>query len=257
MPFGALQAMRRPARLAAERGRAAAQGRRPARRPRRAADRARRAGRSGHDGDRYPAFRIFRRRPVLDAARPARRCACFRTARPRTRPIARARSSRVHETGEWLILDLAETPDDAYSVIPDLKAEGYTALHRRAAVLHQRHPQRHHLRHPGRGRVSRRGRGDPALRHADAGRGDGDAQRQQAARPRAADLCRRRAAQGDPRRLHPARPGAAHPLRDPVRRHARLHPHLRRHDAGGGGRPPQHLLRLPRASRSSARAARC
>ena len=32
---------------------------------------------------------------------------------------------RVHETGEWLILDLAETPDDAFAVIPDLKAEGY------------------------------------------------------------------------------------------------------------------------------------
>ena len=32
----------------------------------------------------------------------------------------------VHETGEWLILDLSETPDDAYAVIPDLKAGGYT-----------------------------------------------------------------------------------------------------------------------------------
>lgn len=32
---------------------------------------------------------------------------------------------RVHETGEWLILDLAETPDDTFAVIPDLKAEGY------------------------------------------------------------------------------------------------------------------------------------
>lgn len=31
----------------------------------------------------------------------------------------------VHETGEWLILDLSETPSDAYAVIPDLKAEGY------------------------------------------------------------------------------------------------------------------------------------
>ncbi|TXM93573.1 adenylate/guanylate cyclase domain-containing protein [Methylobacterium sp. WL30] len=32
---------------------------------------------------------------------------------------------KVHEDGEWLILDLAETPDDAYSVIPDLRAAGY------------------------------------------------------------------------------------------------------------------------------------
>ncbi|GJD31197.1 hypothetical protein PMNALOAF_2451 [Methylobacterium adhaesivum] len=31
----------------------------------------------------------------------------------------------VHETGEWLILDLSETPDAAFAVIPDLKAEGY------------------------------------------------------------------------------------------------------------------------------------
>ena len=31
----------------------------------------------------------------------------------------------VHETGEWLILDLSETPDHAFAVIPDLKAEGY------------------------------------------------------------------------------------------------------------------------------------
>ncbi|GJE60865.1 adenylate/guanylate cyclase domain-containing protein [Methylobacterium trifolii] len=31
----------------------------------------------------------------------------------------------VHESGQWLILDLAETPDDRFSVIPELKAEGY------------------------------------------------------------------------------------------------------------------------------------
>ena len=33
---------------------------------------------------------------------------------------------KVHEDAAWLILDLADTPDDAYSVIPDLKAAGYT-----------------------------------------------------------------------------------------------------------------------------------
>ncbi|MBX9932542.1 MAG: adenylate/guanylate cyclase domain-containing protein [Methylobacterium sp.] len=32
----------------------------------------------------------------------------------------------VHETGEWLILDLADTPDGLYSVLPELKAAGYT-----------------------------------------------------------------------------------------------------------------------------------
>ncbi|GJD55726.1 adenylate/guanylate cyclase domain-containing protein [Methylobacterium dankookense] len=32
----------------------------------------------------------------------------------------------VHESGEWLLLDLAETSDDAYAIIPELKADGYT-----------------------------------------------------------------------------------------------------------------------------------
>ena len=32
----------------------------------------------------------------------------------------------VHESGEWLIMDLSETADDAYAVIPELKADGYT-----------------------------------------------------------------------------------------------------------------------------------
>ncbi|AWN41962.1 adenylate/guanylate cyclase domain-containing protein [Methylobacterium durans] len=31
----------------------------------------------------------------------------------------------VHQTGEWLILNLAETADDTYSIIPELKAAGY------------------------------------------------------------------------------------------------------------------------------------
>lgn len=31
----------------------------------------------------------------------------------------------VHESGEWLVLDLDETRDDLYPVIPDLKLEGY------------------------------------------------------------------------------------------------------------------------------------
>ncbi|GJD96562.1 adenylate/guanylate cyclase domain-containing protein [Methylobacterium iners] len=32
----------------------------------------------------------------------------------------------VHQSGEWLILDLTETPDSLYSVLPELKAAGYT-----------------------------------------------------------------------------------------------------------------------------------
>lgn len=32
----------------------------------------------------------------------------------------------VHESGRWLILDLSETADDSYAIIPELKADGYT-----------------------------------------------------------------------------------------------------------------------------------
>ena len=32
----------------------------------------------------------------------------------------------VHQSGEWLILDLAKTPDDRFSIIPELKEAGYT-----------------------------------------------------------------------------------------------------------------------------------
>jgi adenylate cyclase len=31
----------------------------------------------------------------------------------------------VHRTRQWLLLDLAETPDDRFNIVPDLKAEGY------------------------------------------------------------------------------------------------------------------------------------
>jgi len=31
----------------------------------------------------------------------------------------------VHRTRQWLLLDLADTPDDLFNVIPDLKADGY------------------------------------------------------------------------------------------------------------------------------------
>ncbi|MDB5510567.1 MAG: adenylate/guanylate cyclase [Enterovirga sp.] len=31
----------------------------------------------------------------------------------------------VHDTGEWLLLDLAETPDERFGIVPELKAEGY------------------------------------------------------------------------------------------------------------------------------------
>ncbi len=31
----------------------------------------------------------------------------------------------VHRTRQWLLLDLADTPDDLFNIVPDLKAEGY------------------------------------------------------------------------------------------------------------------------------------
>jgi adenylate cyclase len=31
----------------------------------------------------------------------------------------------VHQTRQWLLLDLAETPDERFNIVPDLKAEGY------------------------------------------------------------------------------------------------------------------------------------
>ena len=33
--------------------------------------------------------------------------------------------AHVHHTREWLLLDLAQTPDDRFNIIPDLKAAGY------------------------------------------------------------------------------------------------------------------------------------
>src|SRR3954452_11957510 len=33
--------------------------------------------------------------------------------------------AHVHRTREWLLLDLAQTPDDRFNIIPDLKAGGY------------------------------------------------------------------------------------------------------------------------------------
>ena len=33
--------------------------------------------------------------------------------------------AHVHRTREWLLLDLSQTPDDRFGIIPDLKAAGY------------------------------------------------------------------------------------------------------------------------------------
>ena len=41
------------------------------------------------------------------------------------RAYERSPFAEAHRTGRWLILDLAKTPDDAFDIIPELKAEGY------------------------------------------------------------------------------------------------------------------------------------
>jgi adenylate cyclase len=39
---------------------------------------------------------------------------------------ARSPFAYVHRTGEWLFLDVATTPDDAFGIVPELKEAGYT-----------------------------------------------------------------------------------------------------------------------------------
>ena len=40
--------------------------------------------------------------------------------------IATSPFQAAHDKGDWLILDVAETADDAFSIVPDLRAEGYS-----------------------------------------------------------------------------------------------------------------------------------
>jgi adenylate cyclase len=42
------------------------------------------------------------------------------------RAYERSPFAEAHRTGRWLILDLSKTPDDAFDIIAELKAEGYT-----------------------------------------------------------------------------------------------------------------------------------
>ncbi len=42
------------------------------------------------------------------------------------RAYERSPFAEAHRTGRWLVLDLPKTPDDAFDIIPELKAEGYT-----------------------------------------------------------------------------------------------------------------------------------
>ncbi|NNM74652.1 adenylate/guanylate cyclase domain-containing protein [Enterovirga aerilata] len=41
------------------------------------------------------------------------------------RAYERSPFAEAHRTGRWLVLDLRRTPDDAFDIIPELKAEGY------------------------------------------------------------------------------------------------------------------------------------
>ena len=40
--------------------------------------------------------------------------------------IATSPFQAAHDKGDWLILDVATTPDDAFSIVPDLRADGYS-----------------------------------------------------------------------------------------------------------------------------------
>ena len=89
---------------------------------------------------------------------------------------------------------------------------------------------------------------DPAPGPAVLRPGDGAARHEQPARRGAAHLCGRRSAPGDPVGRDPARTGDAHPLRDPVRGHARLHADLIDPEPRERGRTPEQLFRLSRAA---------
>jgi adenylate cyclase len=39
---------------------------------------------------------------------------------------ARSPAAEAHETGEWVIFHLAETPDERFEIVPELRADGYT-----------------------------------------------------------------------------------------------------------------------------------
>jgi len=43
----------------------------------------------------------------------------------RDRVYAESPFAHVHRTRDWLLLDLAQTPDEQFNIIPDLKAAGY------------------------------------------------------------------------------------------------------------------------------------
>ena len=109
---------------------------------RRAAERARRAGRPAHDRDRRAAFRIFRHRPHLAQGRRLELPAVPARRRDRTRSTSARPSPRCTRPGEWLLLDLDETPDDAVRHRARAEAGGVPPIHRDPARLHQRHAER-------------------------------------------------------------------------------------------------------------------
>jgi hypothetical protein len=128
--------------------------------------------------------------------------------------------AHVNRTGEWLVLDLANTPDDLFPIIPELKEAGYRH------PLHQRGRERDLVRDPDTRRVRPARADDPAHAHAVLRPCHRAARHEQPARRGTAHLCGRRPPQGDSLRRDPARAGDAHPLGHHLRRHARLHAYL-------------------------------
>ena len=87
--------------------------------------------------------------------------------------------AHVHRTRDWLLLDLAQTPDERFNIIPDLKAARVPALPCCPDLLHERNPPRPDLRDPRPGRVWRAGVAGSALFDADHRGHDGDPLRHQ------------------------------------------------------------------------------
>ena len=142
----------------------------------------------------------------------------------RDRLYAESPFAHVHRTREWLLLDLSQTPDSRFGIIPDLKAAGYRHYLVVPIFSHRRLPPRPNLRDPRPGGIWRAGLAGSPVCDADHCGHDRDPLRQSPPRHGAAHLRRRRAPPGHSVRHHPAGPSQPDPLGHPVRGHAGLHP---------------------------------
>ena len=82
--------------------------------------------------------------------------------------------AHVHRTREWLLLDLAQTPDSRFNIIPDLKAAGYRHYLVVPIFFTNGYPPRPDLRDPRPGGIWRAGLAGSAVCDADDCGHDGD-----------------------------------------------------------------------------------